>query len=203
MPEFLDKIDVVETGMTFEDKVEQGICLGKYLNEKIKESDADIGIMLCDDDELYPTYLRDLSVYFEEHSEVLSCYSDIYLYNPLYQESSEVDNLMNKYNQWRLPIDPTNKVDATQVAWRLSCCKEHGAWFEDSTISVPGMPWVKDTDKSFYENLFEKCGEAHYSGLISEYKGTHEYQLLWHKKTDEQGLREYDNMIRDLAGKVL
>lgn len=199
----MDKITVVETGMTFEDKVEKGICLGRYANEHMEKSDADVAIMLLDDDELYPTYLRDLSTYFIHHPHVLHCHSKIYLYNPLCQSSSEANSLMNKYNRWEHPINPVNKVDATQVAWRLSCCKEHGAWFEESTKFIDHMPWVKDTDKSFYENLFEKCGESHYSGLISEYKGIHEHQLLWHKKADEQGLREYDDKIKALAGEVL
>jgi len=199
----MHKITMDHSGMTFDDKIEHGICLGKHANEHMKKSEADIAIMIHDDDELYPTYLKDLSEYFTDNPNVLYCHSRIYLYNPLHQSSNEVSNLSNKYNQFKFPINPVANVDATQVAWRLSCCKEHGAWFEESTRLIPNMPWVKDTDRSFFENLYDQCGESQYSGLIAAYKGTHEYQLLWHKKTDEDGLRKYDNMVKDLAGKVL
>lgn len=202
MSGYRDRIRIINSGLTFEDKVEKGIVLGMYANMGIRESDADIGIFLCDDDQLYPTYLRDLSLYFETNPDVLYCYSKIHLFNPLTQESGEVDCLHHKYNQWNVPIDPSGKVDASQVAWRLSCCKEYGAWFEETTKIVDNMPWGKDTDRSFFENLHEKCGPAQPSGLVAQYKGIHEHQLLWHKKTDEVGLRQYYDKVNQLGGEV-
>lgn len=198
--EHMDKVNLVQTGMSLDDKLERGIRLGWYANEEIRNSDADVAMMLCDDDELHPQCLKRLSDYFTTRTYVKSCYSKLALYNPLFQKSGDVSNLVNKYNQWSEPINPVNKVDASQVAWRLECCKKYGAWFAASTKFVPGMPWAKDTDKSFFEQLYEKCGPSHPTNFIAQYKGIHDYQLMWAKKTNEDGLRAYDNEIRLNAG---
>jgi hypothetical protein len=200
LKDHLQKIKFVESGMSMEDKIHNGLMLGKMANEAITESSADVAIILCDDDELCPEYLRNLSNFFESKPNVLYAYSNIHIYNPLFQKSCDVVNLNNKYNQWSGPINPVGKVDATQVAWRLSCCKDYGAWFQESTKCVSGKPWVKDTDKGFFENLYEKCGDCHQTGIIAQYKGIHDYQLLWHKNAGIDQLKRYEKMCCELGG---
>lgn len=196
----LHKVTFVETNMTFEDKVRDGISLGKYANEAIRGSDADVAVMLCDDDELHPEYLKKLSDYFSNNPEVKYCYSKIHLFNPLLQDSRDVDNVSGKFNQWSGPIDPVGRVDATQVAWRLDCCRKDGAWFKDSTKHVEGKPWTRDTDRGLFENLRDKCGQCHPTGFVGQYKGVHDYQLLWHKNVPAASLWSYDQMCRELGG---
>ncbi len=200
LSDHLDKVQFVQSGMKFEDKIEQGLILGRLANEVIEKSDADVAFMLCDDDELYPTYLKGLSDYFTQNTDVLYCYSKLHLYNPLLQKSESVNNIAGRFNQWNTPIDPVGKVDASQVAWRLSCCKQYGAWFQETTRFVEGKPWTKDTDRSFFENLYKRCGNCHPSGLVGQYKGVHDYQLLWHKDVPAAGLYSYDQMVRELGG---
>ena len=196
----LERVEFYKSDMSFEDKLEHGIMLGRMANEAITQSSADVAITLCDDDELFPTYLRDLNLFFENNPSVLYCYSKIHLFNPLKQKSDVVNNVSGKYNQWEGPIDPVNKVDGCQVAWRLSCCKQHGAWFTDSTKFVSGKPWVKDTDKSFFEVLYNKFGPCYPTGIFAQYKGIHDYQLLWHKNATSESLRDYDTKVKSLAG---
>ena len=196
----MDKVKLIQSGMDFSDKIEQGLILGTLANDAIRKSDADVALILCDDDELVPTYLKGLADYFVSNPEVLYCYSHIHLFNPFFQKSEEVNNVTGKFNKHTGPINPVNNVDATQVAWRLSCCKEHGAWFKDSTKQVKGKPWTKDTDKSFFESLYKNCGVAQYSGLVGQYKGVHDYQLLWHKNVSAGGLWAYDQMCKELGG---
>ena len=200
LKDHLDKVTIMNSGMSFEEKLNQGITLGRMANEGIVKSNADIAFILCDDDEIYPTYMKELSSFFETNTDVLYCYSKVHLYNPLLQKSDSVDNVTGKYNQWSGPINPVNKVDSSQVAWRLECCKKFGAWFQDSTLFVPEKPWTKDTDKSFFENLYEKCGDCHPSGLIAQYKGIHDYQLLWHKNVPASSLISYEETIQKLGG---
>lgn len=199
----MDRVTIVNTNMTFEDKIRNGICLGKYCNEYIKKSNADIGIMFCDDDEIHPEYFRKLSEYFSNNPEILYCYSKIKIFNPLFQNSCDVSSLDNKYNKFCDAVVPMNNLDASQVAWRLDCCKKHDAWFADSTNFDKTKPWVKDTDKSFFENLYNKCGLCHPTGFVSQYKGIHDYQLLWHKNVAESGLKSYDEMVKSKAGVIL
>lgn len=201
LKDHLDQVRFYHSNMSFEDKIQQGLILGRMANQAIRDSSADAAIMLCDDDELVPTYLRDLSLYFEKHPNILHCYCKLHLYNPLHKKSEDVNNITGKWNQHSEPINPVNHLDASQVAWRLSCCKDRGAWFKDNTKQVPGKPWTKDTDKSFFENLFAKCGKCHPLGVAGQYKGVHDYQLLWHKNVPAASLWAYDQMCRDLGGK--
>lgn len=201
LSDHMDKVTIVESGMGIEEKLQKGLILGKMANEQIKKSNADVAIIMGDDDELVPTYLRDLSLFFKNNPETLYCYSKVYLYNPLVQKSSDAKKICTgKYNQEEGRINPVNKVDATQVAWRLSCCKEYGAWFKDTTLSVKEKPWVQDTDKSFFEQLHDKCGLCHPTGLVAQYKGIHDYQLLWHKNVKSSILRDYEKMCREFGG---
>ena len=191
----LHKVSVSNSKMSFDEKIHRGLIIGEYANFGIRQSDADIGITLCDDDEIYPTYLQDITQYFQKNPEVMYAYSHVSLFNPLIK-SERVPNLTSPYNK-QGAINPVDVLDGSQVAFRLSCCKEHGAWFQQTTLCVEGMPWVKDTDKSFFEQLYERFGMAQPTGLISQYKAIHDWQLVWHKKTDAVGLKaHYDNLVK-------
>lgn len=196
----LDKVTFANSHFTLKDKLKEGLVLGKYANQAIRESDADVAIILCDDDELYPSYLADLNIFFTNNPEILYCYSKVCVFNPLIQKSQEAVGTNNKYNQWSGLINPVGKVDASQVAWRTKCCKEYGAWFADSTKLIKNKPWIKDTDRSFFENLFEKCGPCHPTNFFSQFKGIHDYQLLWHKNATEESLISYNETCCKLAG---
>lgn len=198
-----DKLIFAQSNMTLQEKLEKGLAIGHYANQAIKDSDADLAIILCDDDELFPTYLADLNRFFTNNSNTLYCYSRIVIFNPLIKKSSDVDFTYNKYNQWTTPINPVGKVDASQVAWRLDCCKKYGAWFAESTKFVEGKPWTKDTDRSFFENLYQKCGECHPTDFMAQYKGIHDYQLLWHKNVTKESLIAYDQKCRKIAGEKI
>jgi len=201
LKDHLNKVTFVHSGMEFEDKIREGLILGRLANKAMEESNADVALMLCDDDELVPTYLKDLSAYFLQHPNILYCYSKLYLYNPILQKSEDASrSTNNKWSNFTAPLNPVNHLDASQVAWRLDCCKKHGAWFKDNTKFVPGKPWTKDTDKSFFENLFEKCGPCHPTGFVGQFKGIHDYQLLWHKNVPAASLWAYDKMCRELGG---
>lgn len=196
----LDQITLIQSGTSLQEKINQGLILGKYANEVIKNSDADVAIILCDDDELVPDYLKNLSDYFLENEQILYCYSKIFLYNPFFRSKNSNQNC--KFNKWTGPINPVSKIDASQIAWRLKCCKEMGAWFQDTTKCVDGKPWIKDTDKSFFENLYAKCGLCHPTDFFGEFKGIHDYQLIWHKDANAVGLWSYDKMCQELSGVV-
>lgn len=196
---YLEKIRIENSNMSFEDKMQRGLVLGEYANRAIRESEADIGILLCDDDELVPEYLKQISDYFETNEYVKYCYSKIYVFNPFVVETKlqKCDN--NKYNQWIGPINPVGKVDASQVAWRLSCCKEDQAWFQETTKKSEEDPFLHDTDYGFFSNLHSKCGLCYQSNLYAQYKGIHEHQLLWHKKGNSGSLRIYFDNIEQLG----
>lgn len=208
LKDHLDKVTFANSNMTLDDKIANGLVLGRYCNEGIRNSDADIGIMFSDDDELHPHYLANLADYFTNNQDVLYCWSAICPFNPILGSREDLEEqlksyngmLRNRYNNHGTEINPVNNVDASQVAWRLSCCKDHGAWFADTTKFVDGKPWTKDTDKGFFESLYEKCGPCRRTPYFAQYKGVHDYQLLWHKNVGEAGLRAYHQMVLENAG---
>lgn len=198
MSEFADRITFINSNLTFEEKANGGLVLGRFANEVIAASDADIGITLCDDDELCPLYLKQLSDFFVSHPDVMYCYSKIHLYNPLYQRSEDVDNISGRYNRWDGPVNPTNKLDASQVAFRLDCCRRQGVKFPDTTKGA--VPWVENIDGHFFQCLYDKFGPAIPTNFTSQYKGIHDYQLVWHKKKNKEDLKVYMDQIRELGG---
>ena len=201
LSDHIDQIEFIRKETTLEEKISNGISLGKYANDILRNTDAEIAVPLNDDDQLHPEYLAKLNYFLTEHPEVLYCYSNIHLYNPLTQAAEDVKHTSGPYNEHTGPINLYGKCDASQVAWRVSCNTEKDAWFAESTVERnKEMPWATNTDAEFFNQLYEKCGPAYYSGFVSQYKGIHDYQLLWHKKADANKLREYITETNKLAG---
>lgn len=202
LKDHLHKVRFVNSKMSLEEKLDQGIQLGRYANEEILKSTADVAITLSDDDELVPTYLKDLKLFLESNPQKMYCYSKIHIYNPLIQNSDTVINPSGHFNSWSEPIDPVNKVDASQVAFRLDCFRHYDIRYPNSTHEN-GRPWVKNFDSSLFEQLYRQFGECVYTGLVGQYKGIHDYQLVWHKKSGVSGIIKYIKEVRELAGKIL
>jgi len=201
LSDHIHQVEFIRKETTLDEKIAKGISLGKYANDILKETNAEIAVPLNDDDQLHPEYLSNLNYYLTECPDVLYCYSNIHLYNPLTQKAEDVTCLKGPYNSYTEPMNLYGKCDASQVAWRVSCNTELGAWFSESTASGnPKMPWATNTDAEFFNQLYEKCGPAYYSGFVSQYKGIHDYQLLWHKKANANELKEYITEANKLAG---
>lgn len=194
--EHLDKITFYRNEDTVQDKVQLGTRLGGYGNESLDKTKADIAITLSDDDELIPTYTQKLSEYFETHPDVMYCYSRVRLYNPLFQNSKGIESLGGIYNKWDGPINPANKVDASQVAFRVDCYRKDGVRYP-SRASL-----IQNLDSNIFQQLYDKYGDAQPSGLEAQYKGIHDYQLVWHKKKSESGLVEHYKELEELGGKL-
>jgi hypothetical protein len=161
---YLDKVRFYNTNCTDEVSI-----FGSFMNQAIKDSDAELVLMLCDDDELCVDYLKNLNNYFLYHPSVVACYSHVYYFDPFVQKSSDIHvfdpGWLNAYAE---VISIANHVDASQVAWRILCNKVRGCWFPS--------PKTSNLDAAFFLQL----GEAPFSGLIGQYKGVHSMQLFRH-----------------------
>lgn len=152
--------------------------VGKLMNDAIDDSDADIAIILCDDDELCPKYLTELNDFFVQHPEANCCYSHVYEYNPAFELSEFVINTNSCYNAHSTPCRLERNMDASQVAWRTLLNKEiKFSW-----------PQIAFLDASFFHKLDERNPEGvPFSGLISQYKGIHAGQLSRSLEGDRHG----------------
>jgi hypothetical protein len=160
---YLDKVRFYNTNCTDEVSI-----FGSFMNQAIKDSDADLALILCDDDELCVDYLKNLNNYFLCHPSVVVCYSHVYYFDPFRERSSDVVFDSKWLNSYTGVVLLEDNVDASQVAWRTLCNKVRGCWFPS--------PKTRNLDAAFYSQL----GEAPFSGFIGQYKGMHSMQLGQH-----------------------
>lgn len=154
-----------------------GCRIGEYMNRCIMESNCDIGIMLCDDDALTHYYLDNLNTYFTNNPKVNHCYSNVLFYHPETQDYTQSKSVTPKVgvidiqfiNQHKEPIQPSLRVDASQVAWRIKCNKIHNVWFDKVRF--------KDHDADFYKKLYDECGYCFPTNFIGQCKGISKNQL--------------------------
>jgi glycosyltransferase involved in cell wall biosynthesis len=154
-----------------------GVRIGEYMNKSIRNSNAEIAIMLCDDDALDHRYLENLNSYFITNPNIPHCYSKLMFFNPeleTYLDSKKEayqNNFPSEYNLNRhnTPINPFCKLDASQVAWKTKCNKDGGVWFDELRLM--------NHDADFYAKLHRVYGNCHPTNFIGQHKGVSENQL--------------------------
>lgn len=182
--DYPDKVKGYYSHDTVEQKIKQGGSRhGHFLNLAVKESDADIGIMLCDDDALVQDYMQKLSAYFTEHPDVPHTYSYIYIFDPTKEKPGPhlhtQDRTVHPCN-----TNPPERIAAMQIAWRIRGQKEHNIWF---------VPIIEHgLDAHFNIGLRKAFGPIPFSGFFSQYRGVYSDTLSERMNTPE---RFYDIQI--------
>jgi hypothetical protein len=172
----IDKVRFYRIDDTEEQKRAQGGSVhGKYMNLAMEESNAEIGVILCDDDALFPTYVDKLIKYFAAHPEKNFCYSHVIPFDPTIHKPS-LDLPRRPFHLNKVgAINPVCQVDSTQVAWRIP-------WVLQNNISFP-YPMTSALDAAFYQQLYDKGGPCTFSGFMGQFKGVFADQL-GHRKDD-------------------
>jgi glycosyltransferase involved in cell wall biosynthesis len=169
---FIDKTIFFNTGDTVEKKLERGgSVFGQKVNQAIEESSADLGIMLCDDDALTPTYLEGLNTFYSEHPKLKYSYGHVLTYDPFnaVRYPSIKGNYVTPLNYYDQPIDPYCKVDASQVSWRLKDFLRDGIRFP--------YPQTSALDAEVYRQMYNTWGPCRFNGLVTQYKGVFSDQM--------------------------
>lgn len=189
LPDFMmDRVTFYRTVATKEQKLASGGMLGHVMNQMIRDSKADVAVMLCDDDVLHAHYLKNLDGYFRDNPDEQACYSHVVVFDPGTETWETAKNTDNPLNHYSTSIDPTGKIDASQVAWRTRVNKDLGVWFP--------YPCHKNHDAGFYAGLYEKVGGVPFSGFIGQYKAIHSEQL------SQQGQPEAVELVVEEAMRV-
>jgi hypothetical protein len=141
---------------------EHGSIFGKYAQQAVEESDADIVMMLCDDDALYPEYFNNLNKYFQLHSDEKYVYSHIHTYDPMLTKLEDNPPYEHHHLNKDWPLNPHFNIDMSQVAWRRQA-------FIDSGIKFP-YPMTANLDAVVYNQMHNHFGDCKFSGFFSEYK---------------------------------
>jgi glycosyltransferase involved in cell wall biosynthesis len=170
----LHKVKFFNTNHTRQDKqLNGGSVFGSYWNEAMYNSDADIAIMLCDDDALYPDSLQQLSDYYKQNKDVIYSYGHVSIFDPYATQDFDSLAESNINTNWFLnktrSLHPVNNVDASQVSWRI----------ENATKDSLSFPPVRTVslDAVLYEQLYNAYGHCVFNGILVQYKGVHSDQL--------------------------
>ena len=160
------------TDDSIEDKIAQGGSRhGEQINYAIMDSDADVAILLCDDDAIYPGYLEGLAKYYSDNPSVNYSFGHVQTFNPYEAEDYNhiVGNPIVFLNNHFYPINPYCQVDASQVSWRLDAYREAG-------IEFPS-PQTSALDADVYRQMYSAWGPCEFNGLTTQYKGWFEDQM--------------------------
>jgi glycosyltransferase involved in cell wall biosynthesis len=174
------KIFFYNTNDTLENKSVRGSIHGQYMNMAIKDSVADIFVMMSDDDAVHEQYFENLNNFYSKNLHIKYSYSHVIPFDPFSEKPSK--ELLEKQNNkiWFTnsntvflnhvsPLNPYCRVDSTQVSWRSECNKVNNIWLPDTQ--------TKNLDASFYSQMFSAFGLCVFNGFISVYKGIHRNQL--------------------------
>ena len=127
-PSFLKKTKFINTHDTVIDKINrQGSEIGKYANEAIQNSDADIVFMLCDDDALVPSYLNSLNRFYNHNPQIHYAYCKLKYYNPTIQNYTK--GKPNEEDVTTRLVMPVTNLDSSQVSWRRESMINKDFWF--------------------------------------------------------------------------
>jgi len=184
----IKNLKILKTNDSIENKIKRGSIHGSFMNRAMRESNADIIVMMSDDDALHKDYFSNLNTFYKANKDIMYSYCHIIPFDPFEQISCDT---LKHYNQnkewstkavsglnWTIPINPFCKIDATQVSWRAECNKIHNVWLPEEQ--------TKNLDASFYNDMYNKFGNCVFNGAIGIYKGLHVQQL-----TNREGVEQF------------
>lgn len=174
LPDLLGKVQFYNSHHSVEDKIKnKGSHMGRLMNQAISKSNAQYGLMLCDDDALFPDYLTNLNTWFKAHPKQTQCYCDVVFFNPfketpqqlqpdpyIWYGTEKVDRVKHFLNKGGRTVRASNCLDASQVVWNLDWQRKHKCWFP--------FPKTKNLDADFYKNL-GYCQPAGFNGQYKAY----------------------------------
>ena len=183
-----DNVKIFKTSDTLEEKKQRGDAIfGKFANDAILSSNADICIMLCDDDGVTKNYFSDLNTFFIENPEANHSYCRIIVYNPVEGGKSERSqgewvegNSGLNYEKFNHTPDNWlngrpeithlhNHCDSSMVSWRKAKAIKDTILFN--------YPKTANLDSDLYLIMDRKWGNCQFNGIIGQYKAFWKGQL--------------------------
>lgn len=170
-----DKIKYTAIMMSDDEKIKIGGSIyGKYLNNAIQETNADVIIVICDDDAIFSNYLSNLNKFYADNPNKVWCYSNIKFFNPETEHYSLAQRQNNPLNAHVDPIAPSCVVDNSQVSFKKKALVEKNLWYP--------YPYTKDLDSVIFGKIFAHWGPCPFANCYSQYKGWFNNQLSQRKK---------------------
>jgi|688.fasta_scaffold332610_2 glycosyltransferase involved in cell wall biosynthesis len=165
------KIKYINTLLSKENKESfGGSIFGLYWTHSCLSSDAQYGIMLCDDDALLPDYLENLNAYFTKNVHKKWCYSNYLAYDPYKQDNFNEIKVLHSSPQYNCDLNELDgKVDASQVCFSLEAFKTNEVEFI--------YPRTANLDSNLFNKLLKIYGTCSFCGFYGEFKGKQDNRL--------------------------
>lgn len=167
---------------TIDDKVKRGESMhGKYMTDAIRASESDFVIVLCDDDALFPNYVKKLSDYYQKNTSVLWswCFVVLYDFSRFNWDNIKRTNglIRNEFVNPDIGINgadgticPESRKDSSQVTFRVKT-------FNELNISY-NYPKTTNLDASLYNLFSSKIGcTCAQNDIVGQFKGSHQDQM--------------------------
>lgn len=133
--------------------------------------DDDIIVIICDDDALYPGYLRNLNEYYKARPGVNYSYCHLAPYEPHIEKPDPEQGKRTFWLNHGVDVPAAwCKVDSTQVTYRKKIFTQYG-------VRYPS-PAFRALDASLYAQL-DRLGPTRFNGIIGQYKGSFPNQLSY------------------------
>jgi hypothetical protein len=160
-PDELEHVRFLRSDESLATKLARGGISGRWVTDAMHDSDADLCLFLCDDDRLHPNYFANLSAWFERNRDRNYCYSHLIGFDPVLELPEEGEHRRHHLNHV-VDLFPANRVDASQVCWRLDRIRRE-------KLSLPDN-CGKALDKPTFQLLSRLYGRCPFSGFVSQYK---------------------------------
>lgn len=170
LKDHLDKLKFIRTETTMDQRRSPGSMFGWHMNDAVRKSDADIVVVLCDDDAMLPDYLSNMNKFFVEHPEHVWGYCHVTAFDPTKEDYHTAPPTPSfNYNDHTKPIEPACAVDSSQVVYRTDCTRV-------DNIEWP-YPKTGCLDMDFYNRMVPKYGLCPFMGFVGQYKAIFPDQL--------------------------
>jgi glycosyltransferase involved in cell wall biosynthesis len=159
------KITYIPILMKDEEKIKIGNSIfGKYVNEAIIKTDADIVILICDDDALLPDYMENLNKFYLENPNVMYAYCHLKFFDPEVEKYTDAkEDSSNFLNNYTGPIMGVNNIDSSQVSFRKEAFICKNIWFPH--------PYTISLDAYVLGSMYNGWGPCHFIGSKGQCKG--------------------------------
>lgn len=193
--EHLDKIKFYYNKQTVAEKRafhnSDGSNVGLFMNQAMEDSNADVVIILCDDDAIVENSLEYLNGFYKKYTDIMYAYSHVIEFNPFKEKPIQpLTPRHSWFNRTTKRHFPVCQFDCSQLTFRHKC-------YVDEVLKCPPLQ-TSCIDSVLWGQLHEAYGDAYFTGGYTQYKGVYEKQMGKRKDTyDVQDLEEdYHGMER-------
>lgn len=170
LKDHLHKVKFTRTETTMAQREYPGSLIGHNINEAVRNSDADIVVVMCDDDAMHPEYCNNINKFFTENPQEVWGYSHVIAFDPEQQDYHNAPLTPGfSYNGHTRRIEPACAVDSSQVIFRADCTRV-------DNVEWP-YPKTGCLDMDFYNRMVPKYGLCPFMGFVGQYKAVFPDQM--------------------------